>query len=134
MSGPSFPQPRTLAKKLREAAEALEAGRFYMVDANRHLKADLEDLGVGAQEYYDLIPRLVQAALDAGPDRCYRGGRPPQRSTKHDVVRNLEMWPFEVELPEFEFPIYFKFVLKPHPRTRETYYYHVDCHPSKKAT
>ncbi len=131
MSGPSHPSPKTLHQKLQAALSAITAGRLSAVDADRHVVADMDELGVDEAAYWALLPRLIEAALQVGPPGCYAGTRPPRKSTKHPVIKNLELWAFKVRLPEFPFPIYFKFALKPHPKTGEIHYYHVDCHPDR---
>lgn len=133
MHGNSHPTAKTLAAKLQTAKAALAAGRLVAVDPERHVKADLEELGIDEEAYWALLPRLVQAALDAGPLKTYAGTRPPRKSTKHAVIHNLELWAYKAELPEFDRPLYFKFALKNHPKTQEPTYYHVDCHPDHEA-
>ena len=130
MHGNPHPTAKTLAAKLQAAKEALAAGRIVQVSA-AHVSADMEELGLaGAHDYWALIPQLVKAAL-ADPAGTYAGGRPPLRSTNHDSIKNLEMWAFQVQLASHNFPIYFKFCLKVHPRTSEMLYCHVDCHPQR---
>jgi hypothetical protein len=129
MHGNPHPTAKTLAAKLQAAKEALAAGRLVPVDAERHVNADLEELDIDESTYWALIPRLIQAALDAGPQASYAGTRPPRKSTKHALIMNQEMWAFKATLPEFDCPLYFKFVLKSHPKTQEIFFYHVDCHP-----
>lgn len=131
MHGRQHPSPKTLRNNLRDGLAALEAGRLIVVDPGRHVAADLEELGVDEATYWALIPRLLKAAIKAGPEACYAGGRPPARSTKHREIKNLEMWAFKVTISKFSFPVYFKFSLKNHPKTGELFYCHVDCHPDK---
>jgi len=128
MHRPNRPTAKELAKKLQGAKDAVAAGRLIEVSA-AHVSADMEELDLTAKsDYWALIPRLLEAAL-ADPAGTYAGGRPPLRSTKHDSIKNLEMWAFQVQLTSYVFPIYFKFCLKVHPRTSEILYCHVDCHP-----
>jgi len=130
MHGNPHPTAKTLAAKLHAAKEALAAGRLVEVSA-AHVSADMEELGLkNKPDYWALVPQLLNAAL-ADPAGTYAGGRPPLRSTKHDSIKNLEMWAFQVSLTSYTFPIYFKFCLKVHPRTSETLYCHVDCHPQR---
>ena len=130
MPGPQHPTAKTLAAKLHAAKEALAARPLLEVSA-AHVRADMEDLGLTNQsDYWALIPQLIEAAL-ADPTGTYAGGRPPLRSTKHDSIKNLEMWAFQVPLTGYSSPIYFKFCLKVHPRTSEILYCHVDCHPQR---
>jgi hypothetical protein len=126
------PTPKTLSRKLREAQDALAAGRLIVVDYHRHVVDDLDKLGVDEQTYWSLLPRLVAVAIQAGGQPCYAGRYPADRVNKHPGFNTLEMWAFKVSLPEFPFLIYFKFCLKEHPKTKELHYCHVDCHPDKE--
>ncbi len=69
-------------------------------------------------EYWDLISVLLDAAI-AAPAASYAGTSPPDRATKHPIIKHLEMWAFKVKLARYSFPVYFKFCLKEHPRTSE---------------
>lgn len=131
MPPPSHPTPKTLHAKLRAAQQALHAGRLSAVDYDRHIVSDMAELGLDESRYYALLPRLVKAALDVGATLSYAGARPPVRSGKHQSIKNLELWAFKVRLPEYPFPVYFKFALKAHPKTGESYYCHVNCHPDR---
>ena len=131
MQGPSHPSPKTLHQKLRAARDAIAVGRFSAVDADRHVVADMDELGVDEPTYWSLLPRLIDAALLADPAISYAGTRPPRKSTKHPAINNLELWAFKASLPEFPFPLYFKFALKPHPTTGEIHCFHIDCHPDR---
>ena len=131
MSGSSHPSPKTLHQKLRTAQEAIAAGRLSAVDSNRHVVADMHELGVDEATYWALLPRLIEAALLADPATSYAGTRPPRKSTKHPAIKNLELWAFKARLPEFPFPLYFKFALKLHPKTGEIHCIHIDCHPDR---
>jgi len=131
MQGPSHPSPKTLQQKLRAARDAIAAGRLTAVDADRHVVADMHELGVDEATYWSLLPRLIAAALLAGSAASYAGTRPPRKSTRHPAIQNLELWAFKASLPEFPFPLYFKFALKPHPKTREIHCFHIDCHPDR---
>ena len=132
MSGPSHPSPKTLHQKLRAAQDAIAAGHLSAVDPGRHIVADMEELGIADETtYWALLPRLIEAALLAGPSTSYAGTRPPRKSTKHPAIQNLELWAFKVRLPEFPFPLYFKFALKPHPKTGAIHCFHIDCHPDR---
>lgn len=130
MQVPSHPSPKTLHQKLRAARDAIAAGRFSAVDPDRHVIADLDELGVDEAAYWSLLPRLIDAAL-ASPSGCYAGTRPPRKSTRHPAIKSLELWAFKASLPEFPFPLYFKFALKPHPQTGEAHCFHIDCHPDR---
>jgi hypothetical protein len=131
MSGPTHPSPKTLHQKLRAAQDAIAAGCLSAVDPDRHVVADMDELGVNEATYWALLPRLIEAALLAGPATSYAGTRPPRKSTKHPAIKNLELWAFKARLPEFPFPLYFKFALKPHPKTGEIHCIHIDCHPDR---
>jgi hypothetical protein len=131
MSGPSHPSPKTLHQKLQAAQDAIAAGRLSAVDSDRHVVADMHELGVDEAAYWALLPRLIEAALLAGPATSYAGTRPPRKSTKHPAIKNLELWAFKARLPEFPFPLYFKFALKLHPKTGELHCIHIDCHPDR---
>jgi hypothetical protein len=126
------PTPQTMFRKLRTARAALDSDRLIVVDYNRHVVADLDQLGVDENNYFSLLPRLIDAVLAAGPEQCYAGRYPADRVSKHPGFNNLEMWAFKVTLLDFPFPVYFKFCLKEHPQTKELHYCHVDCHPDKE--
>lgn len=119
-------------RKLRDGRDALAAGRLIVVDYARHVVDDLDKLGVDETTYWSLLPRLIEAVLAADPAQCYAGRYPADRVIKHSGFNNLEMWAFKISLPEFPFPIYFKYCLKVHPITKELQYCHVDCHPDKE--
>lgn len=131
MSAPVHPSPKTLHQKLRAAQKAITSGRLSAVDSDRHVVADMDELGVDEATYWALLPRLIEAALLNGPSTSYAGTRPPRKSTKHPAIKNLELWAFKVRLPEYPFPLYFKFALKPHPKTGEIHCIHIDCHPDR---
>jgi hypothetical protein len=119
-------------RKLRDGRTALDAGRLIVVDYHRHVVADLDKLGVDESTYWSLLPRLIDTVLAVGPAKCYAGRYPADRVSKHPGFNTLEMWAFKTTLPEYTFPIYFKFCLKEHPITKELQYCHVDCHPNKE--
>ena len=121
-----------MSRKLREGRAALDAGRLIVVDYDRHVVDDLQKLKVDEATYWSLLPRMIDAILNASPASCYAGRYPADRVIKHRGFNNLEMWAFKTALPEFSFLIYFKFCLKEHPQTKELHYCHVDCHPDKE--
>jgi hypothetical protein len=127
----SHPSPKALHQKLRAARDAIAAGLLTAVDADRHVVADMAELGVDEAGYWSLLPRLIDAALLAGASASYAGTRPPRKSTRHPAIQNLELWAFKASLPEFPFLLYFKFALKPHPQTGELHCFHIDCHPNR---
>jgi len=128
---PRQPTEKTIHRKILEGQAALSAGRLIVVDAHRHVVNDLDQLGIDESAYWNLIPKLITAVIVAGPSACYAGRYPADRVNKHPGFNKLEMWAFKTTVPDFPFPIYFKFCLKEHPKTKELHYCHVDCHPHK---
>lgn len=132
MRGPSskrLPTPRTLHKKIRGALEALNAGRVRKVSEG-HIIQDMDRLDIDdLSEYWALVKICAEAAAQ-NPVSCYCGGYPTKRSSKHTIILNKEMWAFLVTVPAHKEKIYFKFALVEDNKSKELYYYHVDCHPS----
>jgi hypothetical protein len=128
---PRLPTEKTICRKIREGQAALSAGRLIVVDAHRHVVNDLDRFEIDEATYWNLIPKLIAAVIAAGPAACYAGRYPADRVNKHPGFNQLEMWAFKTTVPDFPFPIYFKFCLKEHPKTKELQYCHVDCHPDK---
>lgn len=126
------PSAKELAKKLQAAKEALAEQRLRVVNYEKHVIADLEWLNVTESIYWELIPQLVDEAIRVGANISYAGRHPPVKSYEDAVIKGLDLWAFQVPMPGFAKPIYFKFALKPHPKTNELTYCHVNCHPQRE--
>ncbi len=121
---------KSLTKKLRCAKHAIEEQRREIVGSppGRHVEADMQELGITSLEsYWDLIYECIQIAI-RDPPAFYRRPQPPGKQTKDKGLSfGKPMIPFEVDHPDFDFPLYFKFCIVEEPKGIFTYC-HIDCH------
>ena len=118
------PSNHEICKKIKDALEALRAGRF-MFGPTKHLAGDMEDLELESEP--DLTPLLVELLREinaAGPVPCYAGTRPPQRSYEAEIL-SLELWAYRWQSKRCGKAMYLKFALK------KDHYIYVDCHPDR---
>ena len=119
-----LPTSKTIAAKVREAIEALDSGKYAAI-ANKHVSADMEELGFdSAEEYWDAIYGFLHEIQDADTVKCYVGGRPPQRSYERGF-QGLELFAYAWDSPSTNRRMYLKFGIR-----NETYY-HLDCHEDR---
>lgn len=118
------PTNREIHKKVTDARDAIAAGNFQF-GPTKHIAGDLEELQLdSAGELPGIMAILLEEILEAGPDMCYAGGYPPQRSYESEI-RNLELWAYSWHSHRFQKRMYLKFALK-----KECYIY-VDCHEDR---
>lgn len=118
------PSAKELHGKVSTAIKAVHEGN-YQFSITKHLSNDLDALQVGSEdELMDLVLSLLGDILKQGPQDCYRGGHPPQRSYEQ-VILDQELWAFVCFSTELNKYIYLKFVLK-----KDVYFY-VDCHEDR---
>ena len=120
---PPRPSNKEIFNKVRDglAAVCAEQRRFA---SPKHFAADLDALELtSANDYWQLIEKLLGEILTAGPVACYAGGRPPKRSYEAGI-KNAELWAYAWDSPSLGKRMYLKFVLE------NEWYLHVDCHES----
>jgi hypothetical protein len=118
---------KSLYPRIQDALQAIRDGRIEFAD-NGHVEADIDELRLADTDaYLDLIFECLQLAAE-NPVACYRHPR-ETISTKHPLTAGLRMWPFCVEHPDYNQPIYFKFCLRQD--TNGANYIHIDCHGSR---
>lgn len=67
---------------------------------------------------------LLEEIQRAGPNECYVGTRPPQRSYEPEILK-LELWAYSWHSPRLGKRMYLKFALK------KPWYIHVGCHEDR---
>jgi len=118
------PSAKELSQKVNSALAAVRA-RHIQFPLTKHLVADVDSLGVADEEaLIALVIRLLEEILSSGPQECYAGGRPPQRSYEPEI-REKELWAFVWPSRLLNKRMYLKFVLK-----KDVYLY-VDCHEDR---
>lgn len=123
------PTDHEILKKVRDALEAIEAGR-RQIALTKHLVADCEELGLsGEAELWELLPSLFRELIQCDPVQCYVGGRPPIRSFEPGI-RDKELWAFAWPSVRLGREVYLKFVMMKN-KAGEPWYMHVDVHPDR---
>src|SRR2546428_5180925 len=118
------PSDRELWKKIADALAALRAGRWDP-GLTKHVVADLAELELDAsRDLPVLLIQLLEEIQTAGPSKCYRGTRPPQKSYEPEIEK-LELWAFAWHSERFGKRMYLKFAL------RKQCYVYVDCHKDR---
>lgn len=117
------PSDREICGKVADALAALRADRLQL-GPQKHISADLDDLGIDTADLLGLLIILLEEIQNAGPIRCYAGTRPPQRSYEREILR-LELWAYSWHSPRFRKRMYLKFALK------NQCYIYVDCHEDR---
>lgn len=122
---PFRPSPKELSTKVCEALAAIEEGRWQTLD-DPYLVASLEELELENEDaLIDLTMELLESIRHNGPEACYAGGKPPQKSYK-PKIHGLDLWAFVCDDPRKPGrPIYLKFALK------KGVYIHISCHEDR---
>ncbi len=122
-------------QKLREAAGALENGRYEFIDADRHLFDDMDQLGSeDPEEHLERIWVFLEEIREAGGSDCYVGTFPPQRCY-HDKFQGLELYAFAWDSPSAGMRMYLKFGIRLSRKDLSPTFLYLDCHeddPAKK--
>ncbi|MBI5601878.1 MAG: hypothetical protein HY879_00835 [Deltaproteobacteria bacterium] len=100
------PSDKEIIKRIKEAQEAVADGRIGILNQEA-TASDALELGYLVKE--ELKPVLSELLGLISPDH-YVGTRPPQRSYER-IIKDLELFAFEVISLRFKCPIYFKFAL-----------------------
>ncbi len=117
------PSDREIHQKLAAAKAALQQGD-YQFPLQKHLVADLDALGAASEDdLIELVCEFISEITVAGPNECYCGGRPPQRSYEREI-KDLELWAYVCYSERFQREMYLKFALK------KGVYLYVDFHES----
>jgi hypothetical protein len=127
-SDPNRPTPHEICKKVQDALLAIQANR-RVLGVTKHLLNDFDALGISSElELWEVLPRLVQEIINAGPLECYLhvGGHPPRRSTDEEM-KNMELWPYHWRSPCQGKMMFLKFAMKRDGKG-DWWYYHVDVH------
>jgi len=120
----SRPTPKEIINKVSEALLAIKAGRFQ-TPLTKHLSGDLDELQLDdAAALPALLSDFLEEIKNAGPNDCYAGTRPPQRSYEPELQK-LELFAYAWHSPSFRKRMYLKFGLK------NQCYIHVDCHEDR---
>jgi len=116
------PSNHETCKKIKDALEALRAGKF-MIGFTKHLSADMDELNLESEaELVPLLCVLLGEIDEVGPIECYAGTRPPQRSYEQEIL-SLELWAYSWPSKRFGKGMYLKFAFK------KDHFVYVDCHP-----
>ena len=134
MPGQTEPSSKERAKKLREAAEALAAGRWVVIAEDRHLIHDMNALGCNsAREYFTKITGFLDEIAASGGSNCYAGAFPPYKCY-HDGFRDIRLYAFAWDSPGERRRLYLKFGIRLNKAGVPTFLY-LNCHdddPDKK--
>lgn len=113
-----------IINRVAAAIAAVDAGHMTFI-ATKHVAADIQELGLAdADAYGDAIFEFLHEIQEAGPDRCYAGGRPPQRCYEPGH-KGLELFAYAWNSPSAGKRLYLKFAMK------DGHYYHLDCHEDR---
>lgn len=125
------PSQRELYAKVETALAAFKAGR-YMVAVPEHLANDLADVEIDSEdEFWKLLPRLLEELKQAGPGGCYRGWRPVPETAGEPLISGLKLWAFVWNSKALGCEVYLKFCLK-ETGTSGMYYLHVRVHKDRR--
>ncbi len=99
------PTHKTLTGKIRQAREAVKAGKIVFIDQSV-IAADLLDLGCDIMD----VPKILFELLDKVTPQDYAGSHPPQKSYE-EAITGLELYAFKAESAALGCIGYFKFAL-----------------------
>ena len=99
------PSHKALTGKIRQAIEAIRAGKVTFLDPDV-IAADLLGLNCEIEELPEILTELLGEVV---PDQ-YAGTRPPQRSYE-DALGGSELYAFRIDSKRLGCQIYFKFSL-----------------------
>jgi hypothetical protein len=100
------PSDKEISKRIKEAREAAAEGRIALLNQEA-IASDALELGYLAEEELESV---LSELLDLISPVHYTGARPPQRSYEQ-IIKDLELFAFDVISPRFNCSIYLKFVL-----------------------
>jgi hypothetical protein len=102
-----------------------------MVAVPEHLASDLAEVEIDSEEeFWALLPELLQELETAGPGVCYRGWRPDPERSGEPEVNGLKLWPFVWASKKLGCEIYMKFCLKER-KNGSLFYAHVRIHKNR---
>ena len=105
MPSKDHPSHKALTGKIRQAIEAIRAGKVTFLDPDV-IAADLLGLNCEIEELPEILTELLGEVV---PDQ-YAGTRPPQRSYE-DALGGSELYAFRIDSKRLGCQIYFKFSL-----------------------
>lgn len=131
------PSAREMHNKVREALAALRSDRCSEV-IEKHQAMTWDFLGVTRDmDLWKQIEVLLGELLAAGPEKCYAGRHPPQKSYE-PAIKNEELWAYAWQSHRTGKLTYLKFAIKKSKRKTksnkedaEPWLFLVDCHESK---
>ena len=98
------PSDKEIIKRIKEAKEIVAKGQIAILNQEA-IASDALELGYFVKEELESVLSELLELISAAH---YVGTRPPQRSYEQ-LIKNLELFAFEVTSPRFKRPIYFKF-------------------------
>jgi hypothetical protein len=101
------PSDKEIIKRIKEAQEAVAEERIGILNQEATASDALELGYLVKEELESVLSELLESISPAH----YVGTRPPQRSYEQ-TIKDLELFAFEVTIPRFKCPIYFKFALR----------------------
>ncbi len=102
------PSDKEIIKRIKEARETVAKGQTAILNQEA-VASDALELGYLVQEELESVfSELLELITPAN----YVGTRPPQRSYEQ-IIKEMELFAFEVVSPRFKCPIYFKFASSP---------------------
>jgi len=116
------PSPREISRKIKQAREAVSAGRISSINP-ASIAADALELSLDVEEIPDVLIELL-GEITPGE---YVGQSPPQRSYE-DEIPQYELFPFKWESKRLGCTVYLKFAF------REDWLYLVSLHEHRKET
>ena len=129
------PTHKELTGKLRQAIEALEAGRFAIVEEERHFQSDLEDFGSSSSsDHFEKVFVFLHEIVESGGADCYVGRYPPAECY-HKPYDDVELFAFAWKSEKANKRLYLKFGIKISRKTNNPTYLYLNCHedaPEKK--
>ena len=135
MPTPNRPSHKERSKKLREAMEALAAGRRVVIGEERHFTEDLQELRSGSAEiHFGKISEFLEEIASTGGAECYTGSYPPYRCY-HKGFADVELFAFSWDSSSEGRKMYLKFGIRLNKKTGVPTYLYLNCHednPAKK--
>jgi len=100
------PSDKEIIKRIKEAQEAVAEGRIAILNQIA-IASDALELGYLIDgELESVLSEVLRVVSPAH----YVGSRPPQRSYEQ-IIKDLELFAFEVNSPRFNCSVYFKFTI-----------------------
>ncbi len=125
------PGHKELTGKLRQAREALDNGRFLIIEEDRHFTHDIAALeSQGAKDHWSKVVAFLGEIQASGGADCYVGKYPPA-ACYHEPYQGVELFAFAWDSALAECRMYLKFGIKISKKSKEPTYLYLNCHEDK---